>query len=271
MNKFGGIYMKKLSKVLVICLAACSIASIALAVEHNHGHYVYEPVEVNGKVYNCPCEIVGRNLTANLEFSKQEEIQDLLRAKNKNYKPKYADVVNAEPIAKPVVANGTVASGRVFYDIDDILMQTTNKSEFEDFFKRYVSRKYTCEEVASLNFAQPKDGDIKILVGIEGAPAIVSRNENINSVGIKIGSATLKFVQVPIRVEGYQFFNNKWIPIGALKVLSEQTIKDDPRKIYKNAMNDAINYFTSPKDMITQALFENGIKHRSVFDHLTNW
>ena len=54
-------------------------------------------------------------------------------------------------------------------------------------------------------------------------------------------------------------------------MLSEQTIKDDPRKIYKNAMNDAINYFTSPKDMVTQALFENGIKHRSVFDHVANW
>ena len=36
-------------------------------------------------------------------------------------------------------------------------------------------------------------------------------------------------------------------------------------------MNDAINYFTSPKDMVTQALFENGIKHRSVFDHVANW
>ena len=54
-------------------------------------------------------------------------------------------------------------------------------------------------------------------------------------------------------------------------MLQEQTIKDDARKIYKNAMNDAINYFTSPKDMVTQALFENGIKHRSVFDHVANW
>ena len=54
-------------------------------------------------------------------------------------------------------------------------------------------------------------------------------------------------------------------------MLQEQTIKDDARKIYKNAMNDAINYFTSPKDMVTQALFENRIKHRSVFDHVANW
>lgn len=265
--------MKKISKMFsVSCAIALFATSSAFATEHNHGHYVYEPVEVNGKVYNCPCEVAGyRNTAVNLEFAKQEEIQDLLRAKNKNTKPRYADV-NAPATAKPVVENGVAASGRVFYDIDDILMQTTNKQEFEDFFKRYVSRKYACEEVASLNFAQPKDGDLKILVGVEGTPAIVSRNENINSVvGIKIGSATLKFVQVPVRVEGYQFVNNKWIPIGTLKVLSEQTIKDDPRKIYKNAMNDAINYFTSPKDMITQALFENGIKHRSVFDHMTNW
>lgn len=265
-----------LKKALIISLGLTVFwASEVLAVEHNHGYYVYEPVEINGKVYNCPCEVKNYRNPANLEFQKQEEIQDLLRNKDKNKRPRYADVnANASSTVKvkPVVENGLAVSGRVFYDIDDILMQTTNKEEFEDFFKRYVSRKYTCEEVASLNFAQPKDGDLKILVGVEGAPAIISRNENINSVvGIKIGSATLKFVQVPVRVEGYQFVNNKWISIGALKVLSEQTIKDDPRKIYKNAMNDAINYFTSPKDMITQALFENGIKHRSVFDHVTNW
>lgn len=95
--------------------------------------------------------------------------------------------------------------------------------------------------------------------------------ESANLYGIKIGSVTWKYVQVPVWVEGYRYTNNRWTSLGALKVLSEQTIKDDPRKIYKNAMNDAINYYTSPKDMITQALFEYGIKHRSVFDHVTNW
>ena len=35
--------------------------------------------------------------------------------------------------------------------------------------------------------------------------------------------------------------------------------------------NNDVNYFTLSKDMVTQVLFENGIKHRSVFDHVANW
>ena len=239
---------------------------------HNHHGYTYEPVTISGTTFYCPCDLPNSAIYRDfrLEFNKQEEIQDLLKTKGKTSKPRYASI---KSIAKePVVENGLPESGRVFYDMDDIFMQTTNKEEFEDFFKRYVSRKYTCNEVASLNFATPQNGDLKILVGIDGTPSIISRNMNVNSMlGIKVGSATWKFVQVPVRVEGYQFVNNRWIPIGAIKVLSEQTIKDDPRKIYKNAMNDSINYFTSPEDRITRALFENGIKHRSVLDHMTNW
>ena len=268
--------MKINTKIFTICatLALSSISYSVFAVEHNHGNYTYEPVEENGIIIHCPCEIMNEDIRfhsfAMQEFSKQEEIQDLLRTKGKTSKPRYASIKSIAE--EPVVENGLPESGRVFYDMDDIFMQTTNKEEFEDFFKRYVSRKYTCNEVASLNFATPQNGDLKILVGIDGTPSIISRNMNVNSMlGIKVGSATWKFVQVPVRVEGYQFVNNRWIPIGAIKVLSEQTIKDDPRKIYKNAMNDSINYFTSPEDRITRALFENGIKHRSVFDHMTNW
>ena len=276
--------MKSSLKVCTTALVLLLLPSMASAafykkpsynanITHNHGHYVYEPVEYNGRIFNCPCEIAGsRPGFVGLEFRKQEEIQDALIAhkKNKGKKPAYANPEAAQA-ASMDIDTGTQATGRVFYDLDDIFMQTTNKEEFEDFFKRYVSRKYPCTEVANLSFAKPVNGDLKILTGIEGTPAIISRNENANLYGIKIGSATLKYVQVPVRVEAYQFTNNKWIPIGTLKVLSEQTIKDDPRKIYKNAMNDAINDFTSPKDMVTQALFENGIKHRSVFDHVANW
>ena len=240
---------------------------------HNHRGYNYEPVTISGITYNCPCEISGNynplNRDFRSEFNKQEEIQDLLKEKGKSSKPRYTNIKHSA--SEPVVENGLPESGRIFYDIDDVFMQTTNKEEFEDFFKRYVSRKYTCNEVGSLNFAVPQNGDLKILIGMDGTPCIVSKNMNVNSLGIKVGSATWKFVQVPVRVEGYQFVNNRWIPIGAIKVLSEQTIKDDPRKIYKNAMNDSINYFTSPEDRITRALFENGIKHRSVFDHMSNW
>lgn len=263
--------MKKFKYIVTLVVIFSSIATVAYAIEHNHGHYVYEPVTINNKTYNCPCEVGYRNTAVNLEFQKQEEVQDLLRTSNKGKKPRYITGIS-EADERPVVENGLPASGRIFYDVDDILMQTTNKDEFEDFLKRYASRKYTCNEVASANFATPQNGDLKILVGIDGIPSIVSRNENVNmAIGIKIGNTTLKYVQVPVRIEGYQYINQRWIPIGALRVLSEQTIKDDPRKIYKNALNDAINYFTSPKDMVTQSIFENGIKHRSVFGHLTNW
>lgn len=263
--------MKRNFLTLGLATLITGFSMTAFAAGHNHGHYVYEPVTINGRTFECPCNLPNEAISydARMEFRRQEELQDLLKNKNKMPRSK---IFTKKVIEEPVVENGLPESGRIFYDIDDILMQTTNQEEFEDFFKRYASRKYTCNEVSPLSFAKPQNGDLKILVGIDGTPCIISQNQNVNSMlGIKVGSTTWKYVQVPIRVEGYQFVNNRWIPIGALKVLSQQTIKDDPRKIYKNALNDSINYFTSPEDRITRALFENGIKHRSVFDHMTNW
>lgn len=267
--------MKRKAIILFSLFALVIYSPVNAEIKHNHGHYTYEPViNSRGEKFNCPCEVPTRGYDFTMaEFKKQQELQDLIRNKDGKFKKKIEKIAggdlsvsnNTNPNNEPQY------SGKVYYDMDDILMQTTNKEEFEDFFKRYVSRKYTCTEVSPLNFAKPSEGDMKILVGVDGIPSIISRNENANLYGIKIGSVTWKYVQVPVRIEGYRFTKNRWTPIGALKVLSEQTIKDDPRKIYKNAMNDAINYFTSPKDMITQALFENGIKHRSVFDHITNW
>ena len=267
--------MRKLSLILLSLLVIGFCQTGNAEIQHNHGPYTYEPViNSRGENFNCPCEVPARGYDVTRgEFAKQEEIQDLIRNKEGKFKKRIEKITGTVLTPSNTLNNNSTPqySGKVYYDMDDILMQTTIKEEFEDFFKRYVSRKYPCNEVSPLNFAKPSEGDLKILVGMDGFPAVISRNENANLYGIKIGSVTWKYVQVPVRVEGYRYTNNRWTSLGALKVLSEQTIKDDPRKIYKNAMNDAINYYTSPKNMINQALFEYGKKHRSVFDHVTNW
>lgn len=242
------------NKILPSCAASALILMISVCAnaeeKHDHHGYVYEPVVHEGRTYYCPCNLgsVGRYVTQ--EFIRQEEIQDMLKKKGKN-----PNAARRSFLASPSV-NAAAESGRVFYVLDEVLMRTTDKAEFENFLKKYVSRKFLCNEVLGADFATPTEGDLKIVTTLDGETAIISRNENTNYMGIKIGSTTFKFVQVPIRVTGYRYRQGKWTSIGSIKVLSEQTIKDDPRKIYKNAMNDAINYYTSPNDMVTKALFE---------------
>lgn len=78
------------SAILGAAIFLSSLPCTTFAVEHNHGHYTYEPVTINGTTYECPCDlpnnIVGRQFR--LEFSKQEEIQDLINNKNKIKKSK---------------------------------------------------------------------------------------------------------------------------------------------------------------------------------------
>ena len=106
--------MKSSSKVCTAALVLLLLPSMASAafykkpsynsnITHNHGHYVYEPVEYNGRIYNCPCEIAGsRPGFVGLEFRKQEEIQDALIAhkKNKGKKPAYANPEAAQAASR---------------------------------------------------------------------------------------------------------------------------------------------------------------------------
>lgn len=92
--------MKINTKIFTICatLALSSISYSVFAVEHNHGPYTYDPVTFHGNTYNCPCELPNdpKNVPhiVRLEFSKQEEIQDLLRNKKNYKKPRYLNLSN---------------------------------------------------------------------------------------------------------------------------------------------------------------------------------
>lgn len=63
------------SVILGAAIFLSSLSCTTFAVEHNHGHYTYEPVTINGTTYECPCDLPNSAIYRDfrLEFNKQSE------------------------------------------------------------------------------------------------------------------------------------------------------------------------------------------------------
>ena len=89
-----------------------------------------------------------------------------------------------------------------------------------------------------------------------------------------IQSVLLKFVALVVILLNY-------IQLSIIKILIDYCLEGKAYEIIFKSLHSCIsiiitaeygiNYFTSLKDMVTQALFENGIKHRYAFDYVANW
>lgn len=144
-------------------------------------------------------------------------------------------------------------------DVDDYLLSTTSKQELGDFVLKYAKR--SNPEITRVVFdGKPDEGTRAFRIRLYDDIYVTSEMNNIRTAGIKVGSATLKYLNIPLEVKEYVYKGWRWEEQGKFKCVGVESFKHEPRVIVKNALNDIINYYTSPnKNFVRGSIFNPDI------------
>lgn len=136
-------------------------------------------------------------------------------------------------------------SDTLMVDIDDYLLSTTSEQELGEFILKYAKR--SNPEIAKVVFSGNADeGTRAFRIKLYSDIFVTSHIENARLYGVKVGTSTLKYLNVPLEIKEFVYNGGKWNELGHLKCIGEESFKHEPRVIVKNALNDIINYYTSP-------------------------
>lgn len=140
-------------------------------------------------------------------------------------------------------------------DIDEYLLATTTEQELGDFVLKYVKR--SNPEIKKVVFqGTPDEGTRAFKIRLYDDIYVTSHIENARLYGIKVGSETLKYLNIPLEIKEFVYTGGKWTEHGKMKCIGEESFKHEPRVIVKNALNDIINYYTSPnKNFVRGSIF----------------
>ncbi|MCQ2359601.1 MAG: hypothetical protein MJ055_06015 [Phascolarctobacterium sp.] len=91
---------------------------------------------------------------------------------------------------------------------------------------------------------------------------VESTIENARISGIKVGSQTTKMLCVPLIMEELVYKDGWYQKVAEFKMVGKESFKHEPRVIVKNALNDIINYFTSPNANYVRGSIFNPEQHK---------
>lgn len=145
--------------------------------------------------------------------------------------------------------------------VDDYLMATTTKEELAEFTLKYAKRCYP--EVTRVIYETSYDpGSRCFHVYLADDIYVESTIENARIGGIKVGSTTTKMLCVPLTMEELVYKDGWYQRTAEFRILGKESFKHEPRVIVKNALNDIINYFTSPNANYVRGSIFNPDKHK---------
>lgn len=146
-------------------------------------------------------------------------------------------------------------------DIDDYLLATTSEQELGDFVLKYAKR--SNPEITQVVFnGAPDEGTRAFRIHLYDDIFVTSHIENARLYGVKVGTSTLKYLNVPLEIKEFVYKSGKWDELGKMKCVGEESFKHEPRVIVKNALNDIINYYTSPNQNYVRGSIFNPDVHQ---------
>lgn len=146
-------------------------------------------------------------------------------------------------------------------DIDDYLLSTTSEQELSEFTLKYAKR--SNPEITQVVFSgTPDEGTKAFRISLYDDIFVTSHIENARVYGVKVGSATLKYLNIPLQIKEFVYKDSKWNEVGKFKCVGEEYFKHEPRVIVKNALNDIINYYTSPNQNFVRGAIFNPNVHK---------
>lgn len=146
-------------------------------------------------------------------------------------------------------------------DIDEYLISTTSEEELGTFILKYAKR--SNPEIANVVFSGTADNGTRAFrIRLYDDIFVTSHIENARLYGVKVGTSTLKYLNIPLEIKEYVREDGQWKEIGKFKCIGEESFKHEPRVIVKNALNDIINYYTSPNQNFVRGSIFNPDVHK---------
>lgn len=152
-------------------------------------------------------------------------------------------------------------SETIVLKVDDYLMASTSKEELSEFVLKYAKRCYP--EVTKVQYETSYDPGTRCFHVYQSDDIYVeSTIENARLYGVKVGSSTIKMLCVPLVMEELVYKDGWYQKVAEFKMVGKESFKHEPRVIVKNALNDIINYFTSPNSNYVRGSIFNPGEHK---------
>ena len=146
-------------------------------------------------------------------------------------------------------------------DIDDYLLATTSEQELGDFVLKYTKR--SNPEITKVVFnGSPDEGTRAFRIHLYDDIFVTTQVENHRLYGVKVATTSIKQLNIPLEIKEFVYKSGKWDELGKMKCIGQESFKHEPRVIVKNALNDIINYYTSPNQNYVRGSIFNPDVHK---------